>query len=40
LREAVLKEAKMEKKRLKDRPKFIYYRYRLLNRNTRDVFRG
>lgn len=26
LREAVLKEAKMEKERLRDRPKFIYYR--------------
>lgn len=37
LKEAVLKEARMEKDRLKDRPKFIYYR---LLRGIQNMFAG
>jgi len=37
LKESVLKEAKMEKDRLKHRPKFIYYR---LHRGIQNVFEG
>jgi hypothetical protein len=37
LKEVVLKEARMEKDRLKDRPKFIYYR---LLRGLQNVFSG
>lgn len=37
LKEAVLKEAKMEKNKLKDRPKFIYYR---LHRGIQNLFEG
>ena len=37
LKEAVLNEAKMEKERLKDRPKFIYYR---LLSGIKEIFSG
>lgn len=37
LRESVLKEAKMEKEKLKDRPKFIYYRLLI---GLKEVFSG
>ncbi len=37
LREVVLKEARMEKDKLKDRPKFIYYR---LLRGVQNMFAG
>jgi hypothetical protein len=37
LKEAVLKEAKMEKNKIKDRPKFIYYR---LHRGIQNLFEG
>ncbi len=37
LKEEILKEAKMEKEKLKDRPKFIYYR---LLRGIRNMFSG
>jgi hypothetical protein len=37
LKEAVLKEARMEKNKIKDRPKFIYYR---LLRGIQNLFAG
>jgi hypothetical protein len=37
LKEVVLKEARMEKDSLKDRPKFIYYR---LLRGVQNIFSG
>jgi hypothetical protein len=37
LKEAVLKEAKMEKNKIKNRPKFIYYR---LHRGIQNLFEG
>ena len=37
LKEVVLKQAKMEKEKVKDRPKFIYYR---LQRGIQNLFEG